>query len=1188
MGGANDDSTLPSPISSTSAQASSNQPPSGALNSPPQSHPLETGIKTEDSLVRPRLDTVATATTAGSYASAVSTPVSARPDKPNQAPPPIPIDASSDAPPEVAPKEDLPTPVLQTSVQASYDQPGAKSTTGRAITHNLDSPDDLQTLTPLRAHYLKKTLISLQFSKELNILTTQPTNRNISTLSYLGAPFTPLPQEVPREDMPFLRFMFRQFALTFPFLAAAPKDFFPNKLQPFIASVVARNLSSATNLLESNDETQANDGQQMLNKAEKHLALLLGAAMKLVENEEVVRLSQADLARIEKAAERRRRKAEAAGSKKSEVFDVNVIAVRAITDKGRVRSKVHEPNRNSSLGHDALDSPMYSSPGDMATSNLSLTSSGNITRWRKSGRRRQKIAAKWWYQPPQTLAFPFAHIYMEFVIRTRRTGQPDVFVSRRYGDFKSLADELRKHHPMEEVRPPPPKDRSQVVVSTPTSSGFSIRSYLYGSGTATPSTGAPTSPAPTNDSAETLGSFGSPTSASMQSQSLAREKNRLTLRGYLHGLLSHSSRIASSPVLRSFLLSGPIRLTDEERRDAERREEADRVREEGKKKFAEEIGARVEALRGAVRGVRGDMMGADGLSRIFATIKATPNVADLPADYRAVLEWARISLASTIFQHLVAADSASETLTGLKRLHGLMPYFVMKGILKVSNPMAMIRGMLDLFLATPFGGKSLLQRMFTTSLSEEVRALQEDIQAVEDKVEDPILCEKIKQFVNAPPDIQKLIKADAAAENLNLISVILRSEASPSLNRPQLHRVMRANRAHAEYVRHKEELNDSDEDEGPQNEDAWLFEDLTVLLKLYARLRDREQLIALIFEGTTSELLKDIITIFYTPLAQVYKAASIADSLGDLQNFINDLIRTVEQIDELRQLNPHRTVQAFIDLVARHEQSFYAFVHKVHSKGEGLFDSLMKWIELFIGLMREGLGNPTSLEFILPHAGGEERAQIIREIDSVALYHYKLKLAHEDKIRKRFGRSANASASVEDQEEAAAQEFMADLARDMQFSDVIRGDAGEITAMESESGSSEYDSEETDETDSTEESDSGSGTGTAESVADRVPPHSAPLSEREQTKGRASLDVPSPSKPSGHSGLRHARSFSHEHHSPARKDPTGGRISLRSSPTPQRRRKAAKVLKEPELTLLPELLPLFIELVRPTLQPRSV
>jgi hypothetical protein len=33
-------------------------------------------------------------------------------------------------------------------------------------------------------------------------------------------------------------------------------------------------------------------------------------------------------------------------------------------------------------------------------------------------------------------------------------------------------------------------------------------------------------------------------------------------------------------------------------------------------------------------------------------------------------------------------------------------------------------------------------------------------------------------------------------------------------------------------------------------------------------------------------------------LAQVYKAASIADSLSDMQNFLNDMIRTVEQVEE--------------------------------------------------------------------------------------------------------------------------------------------------------------------------------------------------------------------------------------------------------------------------------------------------
>jgi len=51
--------------------------------------------------------------------------------------------------------------------------------------------------------------------------------------------------------------------------------------------------------------------------------------------------------------------------------------------------------------------------------------------------------------------------------------------------------------------------------------------------------------------------------------------------------------------------------------------------------------------------------------------------------------------------------------------------------------------------------------MFTGQLAEEVKALQEDIEAVQDKVEDPTICEKLKQFVYAPTDIQKIYKADA-------------------------------------------------------------------------------------------------------------------------------------------------------------------------------------------------------------------------------------------------------------------------------------------------------------------------------------------------------------------------------------------------------------------------------------------
>jgi hypothetical protein len=52
--------------------------------------------------------------------------------------------------------------------------------------------------------------------------------------------------------------------------------------------------------------------------------------------------------------------------------------------------------------------------------------------------------------------------------------------------------------------------------------------------------------------------------------------------------------------------------------------------------------------------------------------------------------------------------------------------------------------------------------MFSSSLTEDVRALQEDIDAVAEKVDDAILCQKVEIFVNASYEIQDLIRRDAS------------------------------------------------------------------------------------------------------------------------------------------------------------------------------------------------------------------------------------------------------------------------------------------------------------------------------------------------------------------------------------------------------------------------------------------
>jgi hypothetical protein len=63
-----------------------------------------------------------------------------------------------------------------------------------------------------------------------------------------------------------------------------------------------------------------------------------------------------------------------------------------------------------------------------------------------------------------------------------------------------------------------------------------------------------------------------------------------------------------------------------------------------------------------------------------------------------------------------------------------------------------------------------------------------------------------------------------------------------------MQRVFHANRAYKQYKAYQADLDDSDDDEGPENDDAWLFEDLTVMMKLMMRKREKEQLLALIFE----------------------------------------------------------------------------------------------------------------------------------------------------------------------------------------------------------------------------------------------------------------------------------------------------------------------------------------------------
>ena len=163
---------------------------------------------------------------------------------------------------------------------------------------------------------------------------------------------------------------------------------------------------------------------------------------------------------------------------------------------------------------------------------------------------------------------------------------------------------------------------------------------IYGSGSPDPTPSR--TPSPRHHPGET--GQESPTSPTASNTSpLSREKNRLTLRAYLQGVMSYPY-ILNSPILRSFLLSNPTTLTSPEAVDSQRRLEADAVREEGRRRFREEAERRVEALRDGLAQFKGDVLSSDGgLQRVFEVVRRVEKVEDLPRAEASVLEWGRIS-----------------------------------------------------------------------------------------------------------------------------------------------------------------------------------------------------------------------------------------------------------------------------------------------------------------------------------------------------------------------------------------------------------------------------------------------------------------------------------------------------------------------------------------------------------------
>ena len=386
------------------------------------------------------------------------------------------------------------------------------------------------------------------------------------------------------------------------------------------------------------------------------------------------------------------------------------------------------------------------------------------------------------------------------------------------------------------------------------------------------------------------------------------------------------------------------------------------------------------------------------MTKLFAEIRQKQTVNDLSPQYQKFAEWLRIEIAATLYHLFLAEDNSPELFTQAKRIHSLVPYTLMKNVIRIANPAAVMSGVLDLFLAQPFGSRSLLQRIFSMTLNDGIKAFQKSIDALATKVEDPVLCQKLKAFTDSDEAMKNEIREEAAAEDVDLIVTILRSEQfAPELAPEQFGRVFNG------YVAWNHAVDNVDQD---MREGAHWFANMKQLLKLYTRQRDKAMMLSIVEEPVTLQLFRDLFTIFYEPLVRVYKSANVYSSITDFAQFADDAIAVIERCQRQdASADPNQTVQAFIDLCERHQDNFYKFVHEVHLHDNGLFGSLMAWIEGILEFLRHGPRGKLDMNALIHGAidvGQVDKTKALEEINSLIQWHEDRKRWHLNKTRQKM------------------------------------------------------------------------------------------------------------------------------------------------------------------------------------------
>ncbi|EDO14977.1 hypothetical protein Kpol_387p3 [Vanderwaltozyma polyspora DSM 70294] len=338
------------------------------------------------------------------------------------------------------------------------------------------------------------------------------------------------------------------------------------------------------------------------------------------------------------------------------------------------------------------------------------------------------------------------------------------------------------------------------------------------------------------------------------------------------------------------------------------------------------------------------------LINLMREIKEKTKVEELSPLLRDFVEWCKIYLSSTIYQLFLGNDNSYEFYTQVKRLHRLMPYTVMSQIMRFTNPMAIMKGMIELFMAQPFGGNSLLQTMFSSVLTDDLKSQDAVIKALETKLvgswpqsRNAIGCLKSTVFENESGKFLKMDEIHKETESTGfpmILVILIKCSEARLLSANELNEIMES------YLNWKNH-NESEDSNDTQLNKGVYFSQLKELFQLYLKENDKKLMRKLWQDPQLTQLLKSIFTMIYEPMVKIFKVARVDIALKNFEKFMNDLIKLMDNVinGQLGASTEFNVVEAINNLVTSHQNSFLEFVHDVYNNdSEGIFEGFVTWV----------------------------------------------------------------------------------------------------------------------------------------------------------------------------------------------------------------------------------------------------